>query len=196
MVGGRYRSKGAGTVASVCALIAVLTCATDAQATFTAPVDVASGDVARVALATDDQGDSTLAWRAGTFPDPYRDQWQLRARTLSAEGVLGPTRALSAQYYAAYPSVSTDANGDSVAVWSWGRNWDFFSFYPDPAEIRAQRISPDGTFHPKILLSKDNCYDANPAKVATNDAGDTAVVWSCLSQVKIATLSASTGHQR
>ena len=46
MVEGRYR-KGAGAIASVCALLALLCCAAEAQATFTAPVDVASGDVGR-----------------------------------------------------------------------------------------------------------------------------------------------------
>ena len=96
--------------------------------------------------------------------------WRVQARTISAAGVLGPVRTLSAAGKSAeYPQIASDADGDAVAVW---RRWD----YSSPARIQARSISAAGALGPVRTLSAA-VYHADSPQIASDADGDAVAVW-------------------
>ena len=90
-----------------------------------------------------------------------------QARTISAAGVLGPSRTLSAAGHGPHPQIASDADGDAVAVWprSDGSNY----------RVQARTISAAGVLGPTRTLSAAG-QDASPP-VASDADGDAVAVW-------------------
>lgn len=86
-----------------------------AGAAFSAPVDLSAAGQRAFGpqVASDADGDAVAVW--------YRSDGltrRVQARTISAAGVLGPTRNLSPAGQEAFnPQIASDADGNVVAVW-------------------------------------------------------------------------------
>ena len=86
-------------------------------------------------------------------------------------------RELSAQGYAAAHQVATDGDGDSVVIWSWTTQLNYFGDLP--VQVRARTVSASGAMGPLLKLARPSCMDARGSQVAIDPRGDALVTWSC-----------------
>jgi hypothetical protein len=163
---------GAGFALALAAAVAVTT--EPAGAAFSAPVDLSdSQDAMQPEIASDADGDAVAVWSAWDGSDP-----RVQARTISADGFLGPIRTLSdAGQHARYPQVASDSNGGAIVVW-W-RN----------LEIQARTISAASDLGPVETLATHTLGD-HP-QIASDADGDAIVVWDRRGAIYARTISAA-----
>jgi hypothetical protein len=124
----------------------------------------AGEDAFNSAVASDDDGDTVIAWERfdGT-------NVRIEARTLSAAGVLGPVHILSDASRDAFdPHVAIDPDGDAVVTW-----WRFDGSH-DRVEARA--ISAAGVLGAIKTISKAG-QNALAPQVALDADGDAVIAW-------------------
>lgn len=115
-------------------------------------------------VATDADGDAIVAW--GAF-DGAHDR--IKARQVSAAGVLGPALTLSAGGQDAFgQQVSTGDTGNAVVTWVRldGSN----------SRVQARTISSSAVLGPTETLSKRGQDAVGPA-IASDASGDAIVLW-------------------
>jgi len=121
------------------------------------------------ALAAGANGDAVVVWA-----HPLAATTVIQASVRRAGGAFGPAVTLSdgGRTAGRDPDVAIAADGSATAVWSWhdGAN----------TVIQAARRAPGGAFPPpggaQTLSAAGR--DASAPRVAMNDRGDTAVVWT------------------
>ena len=152
-----------GTVIAALAALAVFFgLVAVAGAAFSAPVSIsAPGQVViEPQIASDADGDAVAVW--SRFDG---STYRVQARTISAAGVLGPIRTLSAAgQYANRPQIASDADGDAVAVWFNGSNY----------RVQARTISAAGALGPTRTVAQ-NAFEP---QIASDADGDAVAVWS------------------
>ncbi len=157
------RLGGASVVFATLAVLLGLGAAV-AGAAFSAPVNlsVAGQNAVNSQVASDADGDAVAVWQ-GYDGSNYRVQ----ARSLSAAGVLGPIKTLSAAgQFADYPQVASDADGDAVAVWHNDSN----------SRVQARSLSAAGVLGPAENLSAAG-QEAYFPQIASDADGDAVAVW-------------------
>ena len=156
---GLRRRLGAA-IAALAAFAALLGVVPVAGAAFSPPVTLSKPGATAPQIASDADGDAVAVWS--------NSENRVRARTISAAGVLGPVPTLSAAGQSvAYPQIASDADGDAVAVW---RGWDAGSDY----RIQARQISAAGTLGAIETLSG---YVEEAPQIASDADGDAVAVW-------------------
>jgi hypothetical protein len=136
-------------------------------------------------IASDADGDAIAVWRR--FDG---GEHRVQARTISAAGVLGPVRHLSAagppptNIFGSTdpPQVATDADGDAVAVWTV---WDGAN-----DRVQARTISAAGALGPIQDLSAAG-EDAYEPAVTSDPDGDAVAAWGRHTRVQARTISAT-----
>ena len=168
----RHRRLLSVVAAMSLAVAIMLPCAV-AQASFTAPIDVADQGGAGE-LATGADGDSTVYWSTGRYSN-------LHARTLSNGGALGPDQVIQGGVGLIWSyRVDSNASGDSIAIWHWSRS-------DGPrVHLRARQVSGDGAVGPRLTLSRCRGEDVvlgdGTAHVAIAANGRALASWSCWGQ--------------
>jgi hypothetical protein len=167
---GRYERKAAataelrrrqGVIAAFAALAALVGLVEVARAAFSAPVKLASSHANSPSVASDADGDAIAIWRR-----EVGSNWRIQARTVSADGALGPIQTLSGpDVDASSPRVASDAGGDAIAVWGTSNY-----------RIQARTISAAGVLGPIRTLSAAG-QPAIGAEVASDADGDAVAVW-------------------
>ncbi len=115
-------------------------------------------------IASDADGGAIAVWQGFDGSDS-----RVEARTISAAGVLGATKTLSAAAPYAAPQISSDADGDAVAVWQ--------GFDGSDSRVQARPISGAGVLGPTETLSGAG-QDAYGPQTASDANGDAVAVWS------------------
>ena len=126
----------------------------------------------RPQVASDADGDAVAVWdaRGLGLPEPYSCYPRVQARTISAAGVLGPVKTLSAAgQWAIDPQIATDADGDAVAVWSRSDGSNY--------RLQARTISAAGALGATKTLSAAGQSAFGP-QIASDADGDAVAVWS------------------
>ena len=124
-----------------------------------------SGHFPTAEVASDADGDAIAVYtRRGT-----QFHERVKARMISADGVLGAPITLSARGGGAFnPQIASDPAGDAVAVWT---RWDGAN-----TRVQARTISRNGALGPIHTLSAAG-QNAGSPKVAIDADGDAVVVW-------------------
>ena len=159
----RLLTVAGATLVAAGVLAAPLIAAGSATASFTAPVRLnpnAQPGFFPVA-GIDGDGDSLVAWRD-------EGAGQIRARSISATGTLGPRRTLASAPSASV-QIATGADGRSVAA------WEFFDGVN--TRIQARTISPSGVLGPKSYLSPAG-IDAFDVRLAIAAGAPAVAIWS------------------
>jgi hypothetical protein len=127
-------------------------------------LSAAGADAFSPTVASDADGDAVVAW--------YRSDGanaRIESRSVSADGVMGTVRTLSAAGQdATAPEVASDADGDAVVVWYRfdGAHW----------RVQARSVTGAGTPGPIRTLSAGS-RDAYAPEVAIDAGGDAIVAW-------------------
>jgi hypothetical protein len=134
-------------------------------------------------VATDAAGDSIAVWLRSDQEGIQR----VEARTISSTGALGPVRILSPRGRDAFdPQVATDADGDSIAVWTRSGGLDI-------VRPQARTISAAGDLGP-VLTLRGQEPEASHAQVATDFDGDSIVAWENDFEIEARTISAASSR--
>jgi hypothetical protein len=167
------------TVVLAACFVALLGAAV-AEASFTAPLTIATGSSGgdpRVDL--DANGNGVVVWR-----NPA-DQ-SISARRVAADGTLGPAIPVAptdaSGDFRQEPQVGVDGDGDAIVTWT--RTIDA----TDRDRIEARTISAAGTLGSTLNLSGDR--ETGFPQIAINDSGDAIVVWSQASGIRAQLLGA------
>lgn len=114
-------------------------------------------------VAVDRQGDALLAW-AGCDSAASGCYDQVKAQTVSVDGVLGPVQTLSPLgASASWPKVASDDDGDSAVVWT------------QDGLVAGRRVSATGDLGPLQMIA--TWHGVSPA-VAVDPSGLALVTWT------------------
>jgi hypothetical protein len=160
LVQGRYRTAS-GTLGPLQNLVSVPTL---------------DGEVVEVDVALDADGDGVVMYQQ----ESLNDGAEVFARTRSAAGTMGPTKAVSTKGIDSEvfdPEVEMDSGGEAVFVWQ----------QDSPlveGKIQARVLSPTGTLGAtKTLVNADSSLNASEgegefSQLAVNPRGDAAFTWT------------------
>jgi hypothetical protein len=133
----------------------------------------------RPQIASDAGGDAVAVWAqyrpsgTGSGAGPGGTSWRVKARQISAGGVLGPVKPLSAAGRKILgPQIASDADGDAVAVWSR------YGPARKGRRIKARKISAGGALGPVRTLSATGPKLRGEPQIASDADGDAVAVWS------------------
>jgi hypothetical protein len=161
--GGGRRRRLLVVVVAVAAAFGLLAAA--ALGAFGPAVTLSASGASSPAVATDSDGDSTAVWVRGNGSGHL----QVQARQVSKSGALGATKNVSlAASDSTSPQVASDADGDSTVVWVGEDGGN--------QRIEARLISAAGTLGSIRKVSAAG-EDSSDPQVATDDSGDSIVVW-------------------
>jgi hypothetical protein len=122
-------------------------------------------DAGQQQVAFDQGGDAVAVWQSTGGPQPV-----IMAAARPAGGAFGIAQTLSdPSSYSMSPEVSSDAQGNSIAVW--------LHFDGANARIQAAYRPAGGSFGSPQTLSAAG-YEAREPHVAMNAAGEAVLVWS------------------
>jgi hypothetical protein len=127
---------------------------------------------------------ATVVWKKRVG---LAENWQIQARTIAADGTLGPTKTLSASGEdASRPQVDVSSSGQATVVW--------YRFDGTNSRIQARTIAADGTLGKTKTLSASG-QDATGPQVGTDSNGEGTVVWERFdgtnSRVQVRTIAPS-----
>jgi hypothetical protein len=118
-------------------------------------------------VATDDTGDSVITWVLEDGVDGDNDIVQ--ARTLTANGSLGPIMDLSAAGGRAFaPQVASDADGDTIFTW--------LRFDGRRDLVQARPMTAAGVLQSTVNITTSGPSARDP-QVATDTNGDSVFTW-------------------
>ena len=148
---------------SLAAVVALLLAVAVARAAFSAPVNLSAPgyDATSYEVTSDGDGDAVAVWQRDSDSDS-----RIQARSISSNGVLGPTQTLSGGG-GSDPDIASNADGDAVAVWAWAHN--------NSHQIQARSSSSTGALGPTRTVTGPDF--ASAPQVAVDADGDALVVW-------------------
>ncbi len=160
-----------------------------AGGTFGEPTSVSGfsfADARMPAVAMDQQGDATLAWKVNRT-ETSEITYLLQMATQPAGASFGPPGGFSLDPY--HPAVAMDSNGDTTVVWA-----SYDAEHKTSAIEASTRTASSGGFEAPVILSglssDESETSAIQPQVAMDAAGDTTVAWASSEGMRITTRQA------